>query len=166
MGETTPDVFECFSCGRRFRWREEIAGQTVRCTCGVKIRCPSGHDDTLTAAESLEDTVADVALEESFDTIEEPAEGPVSEGPVVVESLPRRKNRFGLSPAGEVLAWGIGALICLSSTILASLVPGKWVYVVIAALTFWCAIQFYRAWKRWTRGRPWLQCLGELFDDS
>lgn len=170
--EQTPEIFECFNCGRRFRWKAEIAGQTVRCVCGVKVRCPGGLDETQTAGESLEDTVADVELEESFDTIEAAEPGAVAEtdltdeGPRVAAPLPRRKNRFGLGPAGETLAWGLGALVCLSSSIIAVVGPPDWVYIVVAALTFWCAIQFYRSWKRWTRGRPWLECLSDLFEES
>lgn len=146
-----------------------MAGQTIRCACGAKVRCPSPSDDTATAAESLEDTVADVILEEAFDNIEERAAGKAeasieSAGPVVVRARHVR-GVFGLGPAGETLFWGVGFLIGLTFIILAVIVQ-FWFYIAAAGVCSWTAWKFYQSWKNWTRGRPWLECLSEVFGES
>jgi len=52
-----PESFSCFACGRKYRWREEIAGKSLRCKCGEKIRVPTSSEDTVTGKPSMEDTV-------------------------------------------------------------------------------------------------------------
>ncbi|MFG0257561.1 MAG: hypothetical protein ACF8GE_06635 [Phycisphaerales bacterium JB043] len=171
-----PASFTCFSCGRRFKWRSEDAGRTFRCQCGIKLRCPDPGEDQM-ASESLEDTVADVTLEEAFDEIDTSApKGSTSESENAValdeeeyteEFVPRRVSGgiFGLGPAGETLFWFVVALVCLSSFILFAYVP-SWVYFIIGIVTFLGIWKFYTSWKNWTRGRPWLECLDELFSSS
>jgi hypothetical protein len=163
-----PESFQCFQCSRRYRWKPELAGQTVRCVCGATVRCPNPADETTTAEESLDDTVADVVLEEAFDQIEETA-GPdesslESAGEVVVRARGSR-GVFGLGPAGETLFWGVGFLVGLCFIILAVIV-GFWYYGVAAVLCSWTGFKFYRSWKNWTRGRPWLDCLAEVFGEN
>jgi len=163
-----PESFSCSQCGKQFKRRADIAGQTIRCVCGAKVRCPSPSDDTSTAAESLEDTVADVPLEEIFDQIETEveADAPGIESAGEVISSPRgTRGPFGLGPAGETLLWGIGFLIGLSFIILAIIVR-FWFYGIAAAVCSWTAWKFYRSWTKWTRGRPWLECLAEAFGEN
>jgi hypothetical protein len=166
-----PESFQCSQCAKRYRWTPEIAGRTIRCACGAKVRCPSPSDDTATAAESLDDTVADVVLEEAFDQIDEGGAGADAK-PAGLESAGEvvlRKQRgtgiFGLGPAGETLFWGVGFLIGLCFVILAVIVR-FWFYVAAAAICTWTAWKFYQSWKNWTRGRPWLECLAEAFGEA
>lgn len=164
-----PEFFRCSQCHKRFRWKPEAAGRTIRCKCGVKVRCPAFEDGTMTAGESLDDTVADVTLDEAFDTIETAAapEGAIVEPQVDFITAARQAHRgvFGLRPPGETLFWGVVALLCVGSSILA-LIVGKWFYIVAAALTLWGALRFYRSWTNWRRGRPWLECLAEAFGEQ
>ena len=165
-----PEFFTCFSCSRKYKWRAQDAGRTFRCRCGIKLRCPDPNAESQTAKESLDDTVADVTLEEAFDDIEtqstEPSEN--SDNNIAIdyteELVPRRVSGgvFGLGPAGETIFWGAIALVCLSSFILAAFVP-KWAYIVAGALSLWGILKFVKSWRNWTRGRPWLECLDELF---
>jgi hypothetical protein len=37
--QDTPSI-ECEACGRQFRWKPEIAGRSVRCLCGTRIKAP------------------------------------------------------------------------------------------------------------------------------
>ncbi|MFG0274656.1 MAG: hypothetical protein ACF8QF_06335 [Phycisphaerales bacterium] len=166
-----PESFQCSQCAKRYRWTPEIAGRTIRCACGAKVRCPLPADDTATAAESLDDTVADVVLEEAFDQIDaEGAGGADAEAPIqsTGEVIVRRRRGtgiFGLGPAGETLFWGIGFLIGLCFVILAVIVR-FWFYIAAAAICTWTAWKFYQSWKNWTRGRPWLECLAEAFGEA
>ncbi len=57
MRGDSPESFSCFACGRKYRWREEIGGKSLRCKCGEKIRVPMVSDDTLTGRPSMEDTL-------------------------------------------------------------------------------------------------------------
>ncbi|MHC4975281.1 MAG: hypothetical protein ACYTF7_01595 [Planctomycetota bacterium] len=170
-----PESFTCFSCGRTYKWRSQDAGRTFRCQCGIKLRCPDPSQDQ-DVEESLDDTVADVRLEEVFDEIETSVpEPPGGEGEETPEEspeyqevlVPRRVSAgvFGLGPAGETLFWGVVMLVCLSSFVLFMYVPRE-VYLVIGVITFWGIWKFYRSWKNWSRGRHWTECLDELFSSS
>jgi hypothetical protein len=172
---TANESFLCFSCRRKYKWRSEDAGRTFRCQCGIKLRCPDPEAEDWTAEESLDDTVTDVVLEEAFDDIESAT--PTNQDLTISQSIespdfaeeivPRRVSGglFGLGPAGEALFWGVVALVCLLSFILFAYVPG-WVYLIIGVVTFWGLWKFWVAWKNWTRGRPWHECLDELFSSS
>lgn len=158
----TMNSFKCFNCGREYRWSAEIAGRSLRCRCGQKVRCPEAKDETITATESLEDTVADVVLEEHLDQVDTAAVAE-EQAPEVdqIRRIPQR-GMFGWPIGREVLVWGGLSVVGLSLVILAALV-GKyfWQYVVAAVLigpyAWW---RLYRCWPRWTQGRPWLECLG------
>ena len=169
----SPDSFRCFSCNRKYKWRLQDAGRTFRCQCGMKLRCPDPNAESQTAEESLDDTVADVTLEEAFDDIETQPDQPsknnaVNEAVQYTEDfVPRSVSGgvFGLGPAGEAIFWGAIALVCLSSFILAAFVP-KWAYLIAGVISLWGIWRFINSWKNWTRGRPWLECLDELFSST
>jgi len=40
MVEPAPSSFQCNGCGKRYRWRPELAGRAVRCSCGAMIVIP------------------------------------------------------------------------------------------------------------------------------
>lgn len=156
------ESFKCFQCGRRFRWREDIAGRSLRCTCGAKVRCPEAHDDTMTAGQSLDDTVADVALDEHLDQITTPdAAATESADEVAFRRIPQR-GMFGWPMGREVIFWGAMSVGGLALAILAVILGEHFVPYTIGALligpySWW---RLYHAWPRWTQGRPWLDCLG------
>lgn len=158
MGTTESQTFECYSCSRRYRWRDDLPGRTIRCSCGVKFRCPD-RSDHLVAEESLDDTVADVELNDAFDDLSNPHGDPEKYdevGPLRVQT----RGLLGLGPAGETLFWGIGLLIGVAFGLLAIIVA-DWFYIACALLLVISAVKFAKAWKRWTRGRPWMECLME-----
>ena len=163
MPPTAGQTFKCYSCSRQFHWREDLPGRTIRCTCGVKFRCPDFSESKLVAEESLEDTVADVALNEAFDHIDEDegTDNSYEVGPVAVQ----HRGFLGLKPAGETLLWGIGVLLGVSFGLLAIIV-GAWMYIVCAVLLSISVVKFRRAWARWTHGRPWTECLMEALGEG
>ena len=166
------DAFRCYSCGRWFKWKPEISGRTLRCTCGSKVRCPELHDDTITAGESLEDTVADVELSEALDAIEtddEPIEDQSAEAGVDVQELfaARRRHQgvFGLALGGEVLLYFGLSILGVAFAILA-VILGKyfWIWIVAAVLTG--PISWWRLvdrWRRWAAGRSFMVALADVF---
>jgi len=151
-------TFRCYSCSRQFQWRDDLAGRSIRCTCGVKFRCPDLTAESRVAKESLEDTVADVSLNEAFDNLDDPHgdEDAYEVGPVAV----RERGMMGLTAGGETLVWGIGVLLGVAAGLLAIIV-GEWLYIVCAVLLPLSVLKFRRAWLSWTRGRPWMECLME-----
>lgn len=156
-------TFRCYSCSRCFHWRDDLPGRTIRCTCGVKFRCPDLTAENRVAQESLEDTVTDVDLNEAFDHIEVPGEESAQQyevGPVAV--APR--GAFGLSAAAETLLWGIGMIIGVAFGLLAIII-GEWLYIVCAVVLSICVLKFRRSWRNWTRGRPWMECMMEALGE-
>lgn len=158
MAATKELTFKCSSCSRQFHWRDDLSGRTIRCRCGVKFKCPDLSAESLVATESMEDTVADVSVNEAFDDLHDPHgdDGQYEVGPVAVQ----RRGAFGLTPAGETLVWGIGALLGIAFGLLAIIV-GAWLYIAAAVVLSVSLFKFVNAWKRWTAGRPWMQCLLE-----
>jgi hypothetical protein len=156
-------TFKCYSCSREFHWRDDLPGRTIRCKCGVKFKCPDLAAESLIADQSMEDTVADVSLNEAFDSLEDPHgdEGAYEVGPADI----KERGLFGLGPAGETLLWGVGALLGVAFGLLAVIV-GAWMYIACAVVLSISAVKFYRSWKRWTNGRPWMECLMESLGES
>jgi DNA-directed RNA polymerase subunit RPC12/RpoP len=165
------DVFECYNCGRSFRWREDISGRTLLCKCGSKVRCPELHDDTMTAQESLEDTVADVVLQEALDTIDTPSGTEKTEAETeqdvqeLFSALRRHHGIFGLRLGGEVLLYGALSIVGIALAILAFIL-GKYFWwwiaaaVAIAPLSWW---RFWHRWQTWSAGRSFMESLADVF---
>lgn len=164
-------TFGCGACGRVFHWRDDIAGRSLRCPCGATVRCPTAPDDTPTAEESLEDTVADVELDEALDTIDTGADAgdATLESGVEVEALfaARRRHRgvFGLTLGGEVLLYAGLSLIGVACAILA-VILGKYFWWWIAAAVVTGPPSWWRLWKRWgawAAGRSFMVALADVF---
>lgn len=165
-----PSTFRCFACGRTFRWVPEIAGKSLRCKCGEKVRCPEPRDETFTAAQSLDDTlddtVAEVVIQEHLDTLDrtgqESAASDQANDSEGVRIIPQ-KGVFGWTIGRDVLFWMCWSLVGLACAILAAIVQERFVAYIVAAViigpySWW---RLYKSWPRWTQGRPWLQCLTE-----
>jgi hypothetical protein len=58
MSQTKPAIFECSGCGKRFRWKPELAGRAVKCPCGNVMTAPA-------QAPSDDDNLYDVVVEPS-----------------------------------------------------------------------------------------------------
>lgn len=165
-GSNAGEMFQCYNCGRRFRWKPDISGRTLRCKCGSKVRCPELHDETVTAEESLEDTVAEVEIEEIFDHADVAEASELEQVQEAFRAYRPHRGAFGLSLGGEVIFYGVLSMIGLACAILAVIV-GKyfWWYIVAAVLIgpfSW--IRFAKRWKKWARGRSWLQVLSDLLE--
>ena len=42
MGAQAPaGFFACSTCGKNYRWKQELAGKKAKCKCGAVINCPA-----------------------------------------------------------------------------------------------------------------------------
>lgn len=171
LHEDGGDFFQCYNCDRKYRWSAEISGRTLRCKCGSKVRCPELHDDSMTAQASLEDTVADVDLNEAFDALDSELETPVgvdAEVQEVFDAKWKYRGAFGLSLGGEVLYYGGLSILGIACAILA-IILGRYFWwwiaaaVVLGPIAWW---KFWVRWKHWSAGRSVMQALGDVFDDG
>ncbi len=171
MSSQSAEFFQCYECGQRFRLTEEIAGRTLRCRCGAKVKAPAFSDQTVTAVESLDDTVADVELDEHFDEIESEADAadqPAEETEATEYVRIVKRGVFGWPMGGEVLFFGVLSLVGIACAILAVIV-GKYfqAYIIAAVLIApYSLFRFHRAWGFWSAGRPWLECLLSALGES
>lgn len=156
--------FQCRGCGRRQRWRADIAGKTVLCSCGTELLCPEGA--------KLTDTIG------GGDTIIEDVDSPTAVSPSVdggdvrsqlareAESAPRA----ALSPAQAAMAkrastrfliWTVLMLVGLSLAIHA--VITQWpIYIGLTLAFFPVSLwQFVKAKRRFQRGRRFWDSVGE-----
>ncbi|RMH28641.1 MAG: hypothetical protein D6693_03605 [Planctomycetota bacterium] len=170
-GSPSERSFRCHSCGRWYRWRADIAGRSLRCRCGEKVRCPAALDETATAEASLDDTVADVELEEALDRIEVGADAPdasleqAADTEALFAARRQRRGLFGMTLGGEVLFYAAMSLIGVACAILA-VILGKYFWWWIAAAVVTGPLSWWRLWKRWrtwSAGRSFMVALADVF---
>ncbi|HVZ93389.1 MAG TPA: hypothetical protein VG797_02655 [Phycisphaerales bacterium] len=155
-----PGVLEwiqCKACGRRQRWRADLAGKTIQCSCGADIYVPEvdltgtgggGGSSTGTGMGTGHETMVETADDRG--AFDQSFLNPSKNGEA--EYVPPRrmgKALFGLSVQGEFLFWSIMALLGLSMLIHAAITRFWWyiaLAVLIAPLSFW---QWRRAKRIW-----------------
>src|SRR5437762_5204437 len=105
MSEVTANKFACEGCGRKYTWKNELAGRRVKCKCGQVMTVPAEPP----SAESDEDALYALA------DIEEKAS---KNQPVTVVNVPPTPSKpkkpagagagVGLRAAGVPLAYQNG----------------------------------------------------------
>jgi hypothetical protein len=152
--------YQCKACGRRYRWRAEIAGQAQECVCGAEVFCPElevfgapeGPGDTLTAQPlaGLREAPAGSSLEPGLDEPDFVPPGP-SEPPPGPPPRPRGAPQRRLFRV--VIAWGIGALLGIALVVQAIIVQATWSIVAAAVWMPLSLALFWVALRRWQGGR-------------
>lgn len=162
--------FQCKPCGRRHRWRADIAGTQIVCPCGKMVDVPELQ--TFDQGRSPEDTVLDSngtgsrtrVLEAVHDEIE-----PVSDFQLALERpKPQRsqsetkiRGLFGLGRTGEMVFWVLMAAVGLTAIIFAAIVV-EWYYIALAVV--WGPLSFWKARKaeqRWQGNRSFSKAVEE-----
>ncbi len=176
MHDETTDTFKCYVCNRVFRWSAQISGKTIECKCGAKVRCPELHDDTMTAGEAMDDTVADVVLDEVFDDFQPGQADNISDQEAIhLRNVSRHRGVFGLSLAGEVVFFGFTSLIGIAFTVLCIVTfiwerentKRFWPYLVVALVVGPISWKiFLNRWRIYSRGRSVPQVITDLFADE
>jgi hypothetical protein len=156
MAETL-EWFQCKACGRRHRWKADIAGTEIPCACGSLAFCPE--------VEIFSDA-------DASDTVVEPMPaapaGPphrfAAELGVEAPAPPRTYRGRGLSPFTKALLWSIGAALGFILIIHAVIVQW-WGYIILTVLwtpfSFW---KFLKARKRWQGNRSLKRAFLEQVD--
>ena len=176
MNDKSLDTFQCYVCNRVFRWHSELSGKTIECKCGAKVRCPELHDGTMTAGKSLDDTVADVVLDEVFDDFQPgQAENIDDQETIHLRNITRHHGVFGLTLGGEVVFFSFTSLIGLAFTVLCIVtfiwkqesLKNFWPYLVVAVIVgpiSWKILA--NRWRIYRRGRSLPQVITDLFSDE
>lgn len=157
---------QCKKCGRRHRWTAELAGRTFPCRCGTSIVCPDGP--AVTSAGTMSGTR--LPPDASFsDTIVESVDSPTARSPELgtidafqtqmMDEFASVRTIEDIKSTNKFFIWG--GLFLVGLSLLIHAVITQWpIYigltVVFTPLFFW---KFYKAKKRWQKGRPFWQTL-------
>ncbi|MCB9839115.1 MAG: hypothetical protein H6813_07240 [Phycisphaeraceae bacterium] len=176
MNDKTFDTFQCYVCNRVFRWYPGISGKTIECKCGAKVRCPELQSGSMTAGESLDDTVADVVLDEVLDDFQPGSADNIDEMEAIhLSNVHRYRGVFGLTLGGEVLFFGATSIVGLAFTILCIVtviwekanMRNFWPYLVVAVIVGPASWKlFANRWRLYSRGRSVPRVIAELFGDE
>lgn len=150
--------FQCKSCGRRHRWRADLAGKSITCACGRTVDCPDVElTDTSGLSGTGHETIAETASSPADQAFAQSFGG---DGPAAADYVPPPrvgKGLFGLSVQGEFVFWSIMSLLGLAMLIHAVITTFWWyitLAVLIAPLSFWQWRRAKRVWqgprKFWT----------------
>ena len=163
--------YQCPKCGRRERWRAEIAGAEVECICGAWVLCPDVDDlseSGVTASESVEGLVARVQAPRDADKVDdeliETDDGQKSESERQRVHRLGRVGAFGLTACGRVILWFVLSLAGFALLVHA-LYLQTWPYIasaaIVAPVSWDC---FWRAQREWLGGRRLMDGVQSLVD--
>ncbi|MFG0293217.1 MAG: hypothetical protein ACF8MJ_08690 [Phycisphaerales bacterium JB050] len=163
--------YQCPKCGRRERWRAEIAGAEVECLCGAWVLCPDVDEldasSVSTTEDSSEGLVAIVQAPRDADAVDDELIETVDE-PSAEEKKRQRVHRlgrigvFGLTACGRVVLWFVLSLAGFTLIVFALYMQTS-VYIasasVVAPVSWFC---LWRAQREWLIGRGLLDGLQSL----
>jgi hypothetical protein len=119
MAETTTARFPCPACGKSYRWKPELAGRKVKCTCGHVMIAPKDTSGQYVADELIplagdEPAAHSVAGEQilAASTVGAPAIRP-SSGPKPPNPKPKGSSKSGRCPSCST-ALAPGAVLCVA----------------------------------------------------
>jgi hypothetical protein len=174
---------QCKGCGRRHRWRAEIAGQEISCTCGKPVPVPEGPTSSLSSAGRTAVGQRATKSGSISDTFVEDAESAANytpdlyEAPPIPEEWERASASAALAPgqprpltpmerkaANQFLVWTLAALFSLAMVVhvifLAQYWPKFWWYTAAAVIAGPVSLfKFSKAKRRWQQGRPFWSAL-------
>lgn len=167
---------QCRSCGRRHRWRADIAGTQIVCACGKMVDVPELQAFSQSQAEgpgqSLDDTMTESGALGSRSPVLEardaelPVRGDIDfqlEGarPAVVTRGTKVRGLLGMGATAEFIFWGVMAAIGFTAIVFAAIVV-EWYYIVLAVV--WGPISFWKLRKsqrRWQGNRSFSKAFEE-----
>jgi hypothetical protein len=162
--------YQCPKCGRRERWRAEIAGAEVECICGAWVFCPDVDD--LSDEESPEpgEVVAHVQAPRDSNGVDD--ELIQTDEPPAAEKKRQRIRRlgrvglFGLTACGRAVIWFVLSLLGFALLVHALYLqtPPYIVSAAIVAPVSW--FMLWRALREWLAGRTLLDGVQSLAEGS
>ena len=130
----------------------------------------------MTAGQSLDDTVADVVLDEVFDDFQPGQAERIDELEAIhLRNVARHRGVFGLSLGGEVAFFGFTSLVGIAFTVLCivtviwekSNMRNFWPYMVVAVVVGPISWKlFANRWRIYRKGRSIPQVIADLFGDE
>ncbi len=163
--------YQCPKCGRRERWRAEIAGAEVECLCGAWVLCPDVDDleesGVSTSENSSDGLVAIVQAPRDADAIDDELIETEAE-PTAEEKQRQRIHRlgrigmFGLTACGRVIFWFVLSLAGFTLLVHALYLqtPAYIASAAVVAPVSW--FNLWRAQREWLFGRGLLDGLQSL----
>ena len=163
--------YQCPKCGRRERWRAEIAGAEVECICGAWVLCPDVDDlseSGVHASESVDGLVARVQAPRDADGVDDELIQMEEESPAEAER--KRVHRlgrigaFGLTACGRVILWFAVSLLgfaLLVHALYLQTVPYIASAAIVAPVSWFC---LWRAQREWLGGRRLLDGVQSLVE--
>ena len=94
MGETAVRAVACDACGKKYRYKPELAGKKVKCPCGGRVRFPA---DEVEETPQVDDALQQLAQAES----EAPQYDTQEEEPMEAPALPPMKSRAAAAPSAK-----------------------------------------------------------------
>lgn len=169
--------FQCKTCGRRHRWRAELAGTEIPCACGAMVFCPELEvfGETPGASDTLLDPAASATRQRPVLEPEVEARFPAEDaGMLEVEggsgahapvSYTKVKGLFGMSRTGEFIFWILAAAVGFTFCVFAAVLWDRY-WAIPAGLwgpfSFW---KVYRAKDRWQGNRTFSRAVRETLGD-
>jgi len=159
--------FQCKKCGRRQRWRAELAGRTVDCACGARVTVPDPElrIDSADPEDTLSATGSAIAMDQTIG-MDESSGAPVI--PAAYSYGAAQRGIFGLTPFGELILWTILAAIGFVLAVFAAF-NYKWTagWICGGIALIWAPVSLYkwrRAERRWQGYRKLARAVEETLD--
>lgn len=162
--------YQCPKCGRRERWRAEIAGAEVECICGAWVFCPD-VEDLDRADEPVEgELVARVQAPRDADAVDD--ELILTDEPTDEQKQRQRIRKlgrigaFGLTACGRTVVWFVLSLLGFALLVHAIYLqtPPYIVSAAVIAPVSW--FMLWRAKREWLAGRRLIDGLQSLAEGS
>jgi hypothetical protein len=184
---------QCKTCGRRHRWKAELVGTDLACSCGAKVPVPSVDPGaTGSGAFDPEDTLVDPSLTNEAAAI---SDAPAKRGDdLEIEEAPARSKAgtmagkkaaaagpakvtmygdtpmvvkkaglFGLSRQNEMVVFLGLTLLAFIMVVHALIVQTLW-YIILSVLLVPIALwKFIPAYKTWRGNRSFKRAWAESF---
>jgi len=169
--------YQCPKCGRRERWRAEIAGAEVECICGSWVLCPDlrdlGDDGDLSDASGSEQSgvlVARLQAPRDADAVDD--ELIQTDEPTPEQAELRRIRRsgragaFGLTACGRTVVWFLLSLLGFALLIHAIYLQTPFYIASASVVAPISWFMLWRAKREWLAGRSTIDGLQSLAEGA
>ena len=162
--------YQCPKCGRRERWRAEIAGAEVECICGAWVFCPD-VEDLDRAEEPVEgELVARVQAPRDADGVDD--ELILTEDPSDEQKKRQRIRKlgrigiFGLTACGRTVVWFAFSLLGFALFVHAMYLQTPFYIASAAVIAPVSWFLLWRAQREWLAGRRLVDGLQSLAEGA
>jgi len=162
--------YQCPKCGRRERWRAEIAGAEVECICGAWVFCPDVDDLSEEESEERGEVVARVQAPRDSNGVDD--ELIQTDQPTAEEQKRQRIRRlgriglFGLTACGRTVVWFVLSLLGFALLVHALYLQTNFYIASAAVVAPISWFMLWRALREWLGGRRLIDGLQSLAEGA